>query len=348
MPQLFQKNMTLVEVYDILRNNLRGGHSATNANVSEANFRKWKGLYFWLMHSDAYNELSRYMKIQPLPAKFVLNGFDLVYVGTAGTRNTGKDDNKSHILDRISWHIIKNRSESCLCNGTMSTFRRTVGSLLSADLIFDGAVSTQLKIDKLFEAYFKIYFIEYGVSYKDVAVKVNTDEEILIDKIRPLFNLKGNKNASINDQVTAKIKERRNIVEDQTKARLNCKRKVGKGIKIPLNLTNVLEVLTSQFGAAYNFKLTQNQNIHEIINSLKHKNHLPAGACKVVLFDPNTRAFIFGKNPHSTGGKGNQNIFRFFNNSQGRKGKKWQIIKEEMHAQNISEITVSVFRTEVL
>ena len=55
------------------------------------------------------------------------------YTGTAGVRNNSNDINNGNLNTRIFWHLSGNKTMTSLCSGTMSTFRRTIGSLLADD-----------------------------------------------------------------------------------------------------------------------------------------------------------------------------------------------------------------------
>ena len=314
-----------------------------------------KGIYFWFMHPDGYKKLSNHIKIKPLDNRFekTIEGvkYHLVYLGTAGVRNNSNGINNSHLRERIEWHILINKEESHLCNVTMSTFRRTVGPLISDDLI---EVDTQNKIDGIFEKYFKIFFIVYPGSFLDVKDVVNSDEGILIDKFRPLFNLDKNDNARELDHITSKIQTRRNLVEKSTKIRLGCnktKTPKAKNEKSPKtkrarNKTNKKnsEVAISFIGKnCTEFNVLQNQNIHKVINA---RNDLPKGECWILLFNsakPSQLVYASKRKDgwRKTGGIGIQNIFKFFDNSD-KKIKKWKIVQNEMKEKKIKEITVRV------
>ena len=175
-----------------------------------------KGIYFWFIHPDGYKELS----IKPIEPKYTrdINGIkhDLVYLGTAGVRNNSSGVNNGHLKERLKWHLCDNKGVSGLCSGTMSTYRRTIGGLISDDLI---ANNTQEKIDELLCKYFIIYYVEYPGAFLDVKDEVNSDEDVLIDIIRPILNLDKNPNAKNPKHITFEIQQRRQIVEKDSKKR---------------------------------------------------------------------------------------------------------------------------------
>ena len=184
-----------------------------------------KGLYFWFMKPSGYQVFSRYFPLQALAAKYsrVVEGekLDLVYLGTAGVRDTGKGDNKGHLMERFEWHIIKNQNATHVCSGIMSTFRKTLIPLFSEDLILSSA---QSELNIIFSKYFKLYYLPYPGSFTEVKNRVNNDESILINSLKPLFNLKSNKNATTPGHITCQIKKRRNEIQKATKKRLSCKK----------------------------------------------------------------------------------------------------------------------------
>ena len=204
---------------------------------------KEKGIYVWLMDKDAYDEIGILLKIYAIKSvEFEIEGlkYHLVYIGTGGVRNNKNGENKSNIFDRINWHLIENKDESAVLAHpmTMSTFRRTVVPLFSNDLLENNA---QDKLDFLFKKYFKIYFIPYGYNFLMVKDIINSDEEILIRELRPIFNLKKNNNANMPNHITSFIQTRRNKVEVDTLKRLGNSYKNIKDInsKSKLAKTNI-------------------------------------------------------------------------------------------------------------
>lgn len=197
-----------------LKENLSDDNSIPADGSKIAKVPTDKGIYFWFMHPDGYNKLSRHIPIKPIEPRCQreINGvkYDLVYLGTAGT---GKKGN-SHLQERLKWHLLDNKSVSAVRNGFMSTFRRTITPLLASDLIVENA---QQKTDDFFEENLIIYWIPYPGSFKDVKDLVNQDEKILIKKLRPIFNLKENDNTSDKNHPSSKIQLRRNTIEKSTK-----------------------------------------------------------------------------------------------------------------------------------
>jgi hypothetical protein len=310
-----------------------------------------KGIYFWFIHPDGYNALS----IKPIESKYtkVINGvkYDLVYIGTAGVRNNSSGINNGNLKERLKWHLCDNKGVSGLCSGTMSTYRRTIGGLISDDLI---ASNTQEKIDELLCKYFMIYYIEYIGTFLDVKDKVNSDEDVLIDVIRPILNLDKNPNAKNPKHITFKIQQRRKIVEKDSKKR-GCNEKPntkGKTINSEPNKPKTSNPTITSEEHCIQFTVNVNQSIYEVINNGQNLN-LPI-PCKFICrntFNPNQvvyPALINGG--WRTTGSGVQNIYTYFNNVDDNYSNnhgynsniRWQFIQEEMQIMGINEITVTV------
>lgn len=188
-----------------------------------------KGLYFWFMHHSCYRKLRN---IKPLKSiyqrKINSEIYHLVYTGTAGVRNNSNGKNSGNLTKRIKWHLCENKTISGLCSGHMSTFRRTIGSLLADDLIEN---NIQDKIDKLFCENFYIYYLEYPGTFLQVKDVVNSDESLIIDILRPIFNLDENPNKDIVGHITNQIQQRRQMVNNSSKAKW-CNE---KRVKLKLN-----------------------------------------------------------------------------------------------------------------
>lgn len=148
---------------------------------------KTKGIYFWFMKPDCYKELSKLIEIKAIEPRIEdKNEWHLVYIGIAGILK----EEKSELHERLDWHI-KNHSVSSIGlkggNPSLSTFRHTIGCLLSNDLIEDNTSSTNDKIKECLKKYFKVYWIEY--SEPNLKQLLKKDEELLISKVYLPFNL---------------------------------------------------------------------------------------------------------------------------------------------------------------
>lgn len=178
---------------------------------------KHKGIYFWFMHPDGYEALSKKLSnhLQPVQPFTALDNYHLVYIGTSGT---GKDGNSS-LRQRLEWHIAQKHSQSAVCSGALSTLRTGIGSLAADDLILYPDSSTETVVNNIFSGYFKVFWIEYQ---DDQDIQINSDEEVLISNLRPLFNLKNNPNMKDRNSPTYSYQIRRQLVIMDTKQRLNC------------------------------------------------------------------------------------------------------------------------------
>lgn len=310
-----------------------------------------KGIYFWFIHPDGYNDLS----IKPIEPKYTRNinevEYDLVYLGTAGVRNNSNGINNGHLRERLKWHLFDNKGVSALCSGTMSTYRRTLGGLISDDLI---ANNTQDKIDELLCKYFIIYYVEYPGAFLDVKDEVNNDEDILIDVIRPVLNLDKNSNAENPKHITYEIQQRRQIVEKDSKKRW-CNDKPNTKAKTMNSSPNKPKSSGSIVKSEENcirFTVNVNESIHAVINNPQNQN-LPI-PCKFICrntLNSNQVLYASARNGgwRTTGG-GVQNIYTYFNNvddnysiNHGYNSNiRWEFIQEEMQILDINEITVTV------
>lgn len=186
-------------------------------HIDEIPNSKSKGIYFWFIKHEGYNELSKYVEIKPIDPCYTkeINGvkYDLVYLGTTGT---GKQGN-STLNKRLDWHINQKHRESTINQkqSALSTLRTGLGALLSEDLIES---NTEALVNQLIEDYFVIYLLEYP----DNKGLIDREEDILIKGLKPLLNIKGNPNRlKIAPENSTKLyKKRRNEVEKKTKKRL--------------------------------------------------------------------------------------------------------------------------------
>jgi hypothetical protein len=303
-----------------------------------------KGNYFWLIHPDGYNALS----IKPIEPKYTrdINGviYDLVYVGTAGVRNNSSGVNNGHLKERFKWHLCDNKGISALCSGTMSTYRRTIGGLISDDLI---ANNTQDKIDELLCKYFIIYYVEYPGSFLDVKDDVKNDEDILINVIRPILNLDENPNAKNPKHITFTIQQKRQIVENSSKKRW-CNEKPNTKTKVMNSNSHISKQFNSNLVSEENCKIffvKRNQKIH--IEARKQVS-LPVGPCTIELFYKNktdVRSYINGNIRRiRTINKSVSDFFEATDLINGMNIQKHRIVYDEMNDPNriIKEITVRV------
>jgi hypothetical protein len=302
-----------------------------------------KGIYFWYLNKDGYDSLSKYISISPVGNMHTIiedqNEFHLVYVGTSGTGKNGNYD----INKRLKWHICEKHKENSICRGFISTLRKGIGSLISDDLILP---NTEKEINEIFNKYFKIKWIEYSESNY-----INADENILINILKPLMNIKNNPNslaiAIVNP--TKNYKSRRDIVTNNTIKRLNCLGESKYERKI-LNSPSSKSIsyehqIISNNDNCIEFTVLNNQSIAEVIRGIQG---LPIGQCCVICYNSKNFNDVVYEKANGNGwrktGTGSQNIYTYFSNVDTNRGNqcRWLIIQNEMNQNGISEITVKV------
>ena len=306
---------------------------------------KTKGIYFWFINPEGYQELSNYIRIKALPNVYQvsINGklHDLVYLGTAGGRKNKSGTNNGNLFQRIQWHILDNQGVSALCIGTMSTFRRTLGSLLANDLIES---NIQDRLNELLCKYFHVYFVEYAGEFAIVQNQIEKDEELLIQHLKPIFNLSKNPNSKIPNTITYSISKRRQLIEKKSKSKW-CNNKTESLSKesAPIMKKTKNENITSNDGCI-EFKLNRHQNIATKAAQIEG---LPKGHCTIELFYENRndiRKYINGKiRKISTENRSVSSYFKAPDTTAANKPK-WQIVQEEMNDKKnpIEVITVRV------
>ena len=317
-------------------------------NFDEIPNTKSKGIYFWFMKPDGYEKLSNYVEIKPIDSKYSkeIDGVkhDLVYLGTAGT---GKKGN-SNLYERLKWHVLQKHTESNVCHGTLSTLRAGLGSLLSDDLILP---NTEEEVNSFMKSNMIVYYIEYQNDKK----MIDSDEVSLIRKLKPLFNLKNNPNASLQGNPTCVYKVRRAIVFQNTRLILNCKGESEISKKKNRNPTNdspnYEHQIYSENNGCIEFFVLKNQSISDIVRGIEG---LPNEACSFEILDSATglRLSPFER-WNRTGTKIHinpdaQNIYTYFaatgGKIDGKAAPRWMHIQNRMNILNdiIEEITVRV------
>ena len=303
---------------------------------------KSKGIYFWFIKHEGYNELSKYVDIKPLDLCYSkeINGlkYDLVYLGTTGT---GKQGN-STLNKRLDWHINQKHRESTINQkqSALSTLRTGLGALLSEDLIES---NTEALVNKLMEDYFVIYFLEYP-NNKSL---IDSDEDILIKGLRPLLNIKGNPNRlKLAPEISTKLyKKRRNEVENKTKKRLQGgQHKPNEFLekkKLSYKQINEPEIEMIEYNIEKEFKNAQ--DIHKFFSIQK----FDSGEWHFLIFETQNPSNIICENWTKTGipnkyfGNTETNKNRMIDNKQVAR---WKIIEKEMADKNIESVTVKIFK----
>jgi hypothetical protein len=313
-----------------------------------------KGIYFWFMDPSCYKKLKNTKALTPVYTKKINDkDYHLVYTGTAGVRNNSNGINNGNLNTRILWHLSNNNTMSSLRSGTMSTFRRTIGSLLGDDLIEN---DMQDKLDAFFCEHFYIYYIEYPGTFLDVKDQVNSDESVLIDVLRPIFNLDKNPNAKIVNHTTYNIQKRRQLVENNSKNKWSVAKKSSTTSKKGSPKKRATRVLLTESTVellennknCVEFTVNRKDNISSIAESIKK---LPVGPCKIEIFsnDRNdSRTYINTKSRSIRAV--NRTVSDYFNAVDPANGNipKWQLIQEEMNNKKkiIETITVRVSKVK--
>ena len=294
------------------RENLQSLKEWLNENINEKkrikacckevkNVSEKKGIYFWFMLQSCYKKLKNIKALKSIYQREI-NGevYHLVYTGTAGVRNNSNGNNNGNLRQRIKWHLCDNKNVSALCSGTMSTFRRTIGSLMADDLIEN---YIQDKIDELFCENFYIYYLEYPGTFLQVKDEVNSDESVIIDILRPIFNLDENLNVNIPNHISYHIQQRRQTVENSSKVKWCNGKKPKSQAKSngkrtpPPKGPNVLisaESVRDNKGCV-EFKVTSDQNISQVAQAAIN---LPLRQCTIEIFSNNradVRTYINGR-----------------------------------------------------
>lgn len=333
-----QNNISFSELSNLLDNNLIKSfkpHVEAIPNVQS------KGIYFWFMKQAAYLNLSQYVNISPIKPRYTktINGkkYDLVYLGTAGT---GKKGN-SNLKNRFDWHIQQEHNNSQICNGTLSTLRAGLGALLTEDLILPNT-------EELVNSFMKNSMILFWVEYPNNNELIDSDENILINTIKPLLNLKSNSNARLTsiDNSTKSYKRRRALVYKNTRLRLSCKGESEKSMKTfktpTLKSPNYDDQILDINNNCVEYYVSNGQFIDEVTRGI---DNLPTHKAKIQIWDSNNTENVFNEwQFRSTGDElkpDAQNIYTYFSNTHNNI-KRADIIMNWMNTNQIEEITVKV------
>jgi hypothetical protein len=297
---------------------------------------KTKGIYFWFMHPDGYDELSKYVDIKVISPKVskCLGGveFDLVYVGTSGT---GKQGN-STLNDRLKWHLEQSHSSSNICHGTLSTLRTGLSSILSDDIIL---TKTEELVNDFMTRNMRVFWIEYPNEKK----RIDGDEKILINEIRPLLNIKNNPNAKGNaDENSTKLyRRRRLLVLKNTRLRLQSSNEIENSIQSNKQINNVLsynDQIISEDLKSIEYTVSLDQDIAEVTRGIDiaHDGKFTIEICNSM--DP---SFIFDLWTF----QGTKDVVKYFlrnNTKEPYLGKRSNLIKQWMTDNQMEEITVRI------
>lgn len=336
-------NSNIADIHKWLGKNLSDKKSIKACCKDVLEVPTTKGIYFWFVKKEGYKELNTFLPIKRDETAYStkINGsmYDLVYLGTAGARNNSSGTNSGNLQERLKWHLCNTKNISALCNGTMSTYRRTLGALLASDLI-DNDLQTIL--GNFLCKYFYIYYVEYPGSFKDVKNVIDQDEDILIDILRPIFNLSKNPNAKNSAHLTGIIQKRRQLVERNSKEK-HCNQvasdNTGKSSLAKIKIDTAVQMPGNNL--CIEFKVKRHQNIAEVASGIID---LPIGPCSIELYSKNReiiKSYINGKiRTIRTEGR---TVSQFFN-APDANTLKWRLVQNEMNDKKnpIDVITVRV------
>lgn len=338
------RNLNAIENHDSitqwLNENLDGNRSLIPHFNDIPNLRS-KGIYFWFMKIDGYQELSQFVAITPIQPTYtrIIDGvqYDLVYIGTAGT---GKNGN-SNLAERLKWHIDQAHTTGNICSGTLSTLRAGLGALLADDLIIP---ATENLVNLFVKNYMKVFWVEYP----DDNLLIDNQEYALIQILRPLLNIKNNPNALAiaPPNATQTYKKRRMYVYAQTRQRLVCNSGSGKISKKtnPDDQTPNYDhqIISDNLGGCVEYSVMNYQSIHEVTTGI---NGLWTGRCQIYIQAADNSNRKFTRWTRRTGNNDDhnrQNIYKYFDNTSVEGPRRFEVIQTWMEDENIDEIIVSV------
>lgn len=146
------------------------------------------GYYKWWAKEEDVIALFKGLDLDFLKYKDCLEKIDswyCIYVGVAI---------KESIRDRINWHINDKHNESAVRSGYLSTFRKSISSVIAKNQYDKDA--TNNFIDKLQVEYFKI---NLSIKSDNAKEKSRTIEKEMLEKYLRLLNIKDNHHKEAND-----------------------------------------------------------------------------------------------------------------------------------------------------
>ena len=130
------------------------------------------------------------------------DGLFCVYVGIAA---------KESVRSRLNWHVNDSHSTSRVKNGTLSTLRQSIASIISHNQ-YDKA-STDSFINKMFIEYF---FIDYPIKFETAIKELHAIETKLMDEYLRILNIQDNHHP-LADSIKSKLK----VLRKESKYLLN-------------------------------------------------------------------------------------------------------------------------------
>lgn len=125
-----------------------------------------------------------------------------VYVGIAA---------KESVRSRLNWHVNDSHSTSRVKNGTLSTLRQSIASIISHNQ-YDKA-STDSFINKMFIEYF---FIDYPIKFETAIKELHSIETNLMAEYLRILNIQDNHHP-LSDSIKRKLK----VLRKESKLMLN-------------------------------------------------------------------------------------------------------------------------------
>lgn len=273
-----------------------------------------KGIYFWFMKNDAYEQLSNFVTINPIDKRITWGKFDLVYIGVTGEKGKGT----GQLNQRLTEHITEHPN-----NSRLTTLRKGISALLADHLI---EPNTEQLVNEFLCNNMIVYWVQFE---KD---KIASNEKILISILRPLLNSDHNPNKKITNNPTKIYSERRNIV---IKNSIESNKKTKSKTKHPKN-NGVAAVIL--YDGCVEFFVLQNQRIDVVANAIPN---LPVGPCTIQIFDAITGAVVF-RRMRTIRTKG-RTVGQYFSASNDKTNTpKWRVVQNEMITREIEKIRVIV------
>jgi len=324
------------EIKGLLNLNLTGGIVPHSDIIQQG---LGKGIYFWFIKVSGLSAISLFVDFARVEHSISkeIDGekYVLMYLGTAGTGKSGG----GNLTQRLDWHIGQKHTEGNICHGTLSTLRAGIGALLSNDLIIE---NTEGVVNTLINNYFKVLWIEYAEEGL-----IDSDEYILIQKLRPVLNLKNNPNALMGATInpTKLYKHRRAVVYKNTRERIGCSGgesdEAMRSTKPPKEVPSYGHQVVEDNVNCVIFFVVKGQRIDKVIRGIEG---LPLGYCSYEVFNSaNGEEIKTGKtgskvevNPNA------QNIYTYFSNSDSNGNARYLNIFNLMINENIEEVTVKV------
>lgn len=146
------------------------------------------GYYKWWAKEEDVIVLFKKLDFEFLKYKDYLEKIDnwyCIYVGVAI---------KESIRARINWHINDKHNESAVRSGYLSTFRKSISSVIAKNQ-YDKETTNDF-IDKLKVEYFEV---DLTIKSNEATTEIEKREKELINKYLRLLNIKGNHHKKASD-----------------------------------------------------------------------------------------------------------------------------------------------------